>query len=558
MANDLSYAQGSHTLSILHDTFADYLNHTAVVNGQSEALVSCHQRLRYTYRELHSQVQLAARALMALDVMVGDRIGIWSVNCAEWLIIQYASATIGAILVQINPAYGVHEMAFALSHAGVAILVVGRDPFNSDCRTVLSRLELHPSSSGQPTDTTRFPHLRSIVYLERQQDLEFSWDDLMKRHRETPESVLEERKTFVHGHLPASIVYSSGTTGRPKGAVHSQVALLRCGAIISHRLAYGIADRICLPVPFYHVFGSSLGSMSALVSGSAIVLPGDSFDTRQCLDAIASERCTALYGVPSMFGELLRHPTLDHYDLQSLRTGIIAGAPCSWNTMEQIIHKLKIPQLTVSYGMTECLAALHSVLDNGLERRVSTVGTVLPFVECKIIDPASGSTLPRGSNGEICIRGYGVMLAYWEDVVATASLIDMEGWVHTGDIGMMSSDGYVSVVGRLKNVIIRCGENIYPREIEDILQAHPKVREVHVVGLPDPDHGEQVCACIRLLDGETATASEIRRYCRGHIATYKVPRYIVFVDGFPLTATGKIQTFRLREIMLSELGNVLE
>jgi fatty-acyl-CoA synthase len=497
--------------------------------ADSDALISRHQGLRYTYVQLKQEIENAARGLMWIGVEKGERVGVWSPNCAEWLIAQYALAKVGAIMVNINPAYRIRELEHALTQSGVSVLVAARGFRHSDYAAMIN--ELAP----------------------------MSWDDLLENGKRAPQTELREREASLQCDDPVNIQYTSGTTGRPKGATLSHHNILNNGFFVGEQLQYTSADRICLPVPFYHCFGCVLGSLAALTHGSALVLPSESFDTQASLAAIQEERCTSLYGVPTMFIAQLDHPAFPTYRLDSLRTGIMAGAPCPIEVMRQVIEKMHMREVTIAYGMTETSpVSFQSCIDDPIDARVSTVGSVHPHVEVKIIDPPTGLTLPRGQAGELCTRGYVVMLGYWNDSEATAAAIDAARWMHSGDLAVMRADGRVNIVGRLKDMIIRGGENIYPREIEEFLHTHPKVSEVQVIGVPDKKYGEEVCAWIRLRQGHTATEDEIRDFCRGQIATFNIPRYIRFVNEFPMTVTGKIQKFRMREQMLSELGLSVE
>ena len=516
--------------------------------GDSEALISRHQNLRYTYGQLKYQVENAARGMISIGVQKGDRVGVWSPNCAEWLIAQYALAKVGAIMVNINPAYRLRELEHALTQSGVSVLVAARGFRNSDYVAMID--ELAP----------RLPALRQTIYLGRERrGSAITWDDLLENGKAVSGSALREREASLQCDDPINIQYTSGTTGRPKGATLSHHNILNNGLFIGEQLQYTPDDRICLPVPFYHCFGCVLGSLAALTHGSAVVLPSESFDAQCCLAAIQEERCTSLYGVPTMFIAQLDHPAFSTYRLDSLRTGIMAGAPCPVEVMRQVIERMHMRQVTIAYGMTETSpVSFQSSIDDPIEARVSTVGSVHPHVEVKIIDPAAGLTLPRGQAGELCTRGYVVMLRYWNDPEATAAAIDAARWMHSGDLAVMREDGRVNIVGRLKDMIIRGGENIYPREIEEFLHTNPKVSDVQVIGVPDKKYGEEVCAWIRLRPGHTATEDEIRDFCRGQIATYKIPRYVRFVTEFPMTVTGKVQKFRMREQMVTELGLSVE
>ena len=543
-----SYVHGPSHIPLLGETIGECLDRITVACGERDALISCHQRVRYTYSQLHREAERIACGLLALGVEPGDRVGIWSPNCAEWLIAQYALAKVGAITVNINPAYRLRELEYALQQSGVSILIAARRFRDGDYVAMLN--ELAP----------KLPSLRTVVYLgpDREQG-GITWHELAVQGESVRESRLRERESALQFDDSINIQYTSGTTGAPKGATLSHHSILNNGFFVGERLRYTTNDRICLPVPFYHCFGCVLGSLAALTHGSAIVLPAESFDAEACLRAVQEERCTSLYGVPTMFIAQLEHPAFSQYGIDSLRTGIMAGAPCPIDVMRQVTERMHMPEVTICYGMTETSpVSFQSSVDDPLEARVATVGTVHPHIECKIVDPRTGAAVPRGEPGELCTRGYSVMLGYWNDPEATALAIDSARWMHTGDLAAMREDGYVNIVGRLKDMIIRGGENIYPREIEEFLHAHPKISDVQVIGVPDSKYGEEVCAWIRLREGETATQEEIRDYCRGQIATYKIPRYIRFTTEFPMTVTGKIQKFRLREKMIQELGLTTE
>jgi len=543
-----SYVHGPSHIPLLGETIGECLDRITVACGERDALISCHQRVRYTYSELHREAERIACGLLALGVEPGDRVGIWSPNCAEWLIAQYALAKVGAITVNINPAYRLRELEYALQQSGVSVLIAARRFRDGDYVAMLN--ELAP----------KLPSLRTVVYLgpDREQG-GITWHDLAVQGESVSKSRLRERESALQFDDSINIQYTSGTTGAPKGATLSHHSILNNGFFVGERLRYTTNDRICLPVPFYHCFGCVLGSLAALTHGSAIVLPAESFDAEACLRAVQEERCTSLYGVPTMFIAQLEHPAFSRYRIDSLRTGIMAGAPCPIDVMRQVTERMHMPEVTICYGMTETSpVSFQSSVDDPLEARVATVGTVHPHIECKIVDPRTGAAVLRGEPGELCTRGYSVMLGYWNDPEATALAIDSARWMHTGDLAAMREDGYVNIVGRLKDMIIRGGENIYPREIEEFLHGHPKIGDVQVIGVPDSKYGEEVCAWIRLREGKTATEEEIRDYCRGQIATYKIPRYIRFTTEFPMTVTGKIQKFRLREQMIQELGLTTE
>jgi fatty-acyl-CoA synthase len=539
-----SYVSGPSAVPLLGETIGACLDRAAAAFPAREALVSCHQQQRFTYRELRVEVERIARGLLALGVERGDRVGIWSPNRAEWLITQYATAKVGAILVNVNPAYRTRELAYALHQSGASVLITARRFRNADYVAMVA--EVAPGLGS----------LRTIVYLGTDRDPGgLSWDDLATSGDRVAESRLRAREAGLQFDDPVNIQYTSGTTGAPKGATLSHHNILNNGFFIGERLRYTTDDRICLPVPLYHCFGCVLGSLAALTHGSAVVLPGESFDAEACLRAVQEERCTSLYGVPTMFIAELEHPSFATCRLESLRTGIMAGSPCPVEVMRQVVDRMHMPDVTIAYGMTETSpVSFQSVVDDPIEARVATVGTIHEHLECKIVDPSTGAIVRRGEPGELCTRGYAVMLGYWDDPEATAAAVDGARWMHTGDLAVMREDGYVNIVGRLKDMVIRGGENIYPREIEELLYTHPKISDVQVIGVPDPRYGEEVCAWVRLREGHTATADEIREYCRSLMATYKIPRYIRFTTEFPLTVTGKVQKFRMREISIAELG----
>jgi len=538
-----SYVHGPSETPLLGETIGQCLDRIAAKFPDSEALVSCHQGLRYTYRELLREVEAVALGILSLGVQRGDRVGVWSPNRAEWLIAQYALAKAGAIMVNVNPAYRLRELEHALKQSGVSVLIAAAGFRTTNYVQMID--ELLP----------KLPALKAVVYITPDRHgSAMTWSDLVTQGAVIPVSELRVREASLQFDDPVSIQYTSGTTGTPKGATLSHHNILNNGFFVGERLQYTAADRICLPVPFYHCFGCVLGALAALSHGSSIVLPSESFDAEAVLRAVENERCTSLYGVPTMFIAALDHPDFSRYRLDTLRTGIMAGAPCPMEVMRQVIERMHIPDITICYGMTETApVSFQSCPGDPLDQRVSTVGAVHPHVECKITDPATGNIVPRGQVGELCTRGYLVMPGYWNDPEATALAIDAARWMHTGDLAVMRDDGYVNITGRLKDMIIRGGENIYPREVEEFLHTHPKISDVQVFGVPDRKYGEEVCAWIRLREGHQATSDEIRDYCRGQIATYKIPRHIRFKHEFPMTVTGKVQKFRMREEMLKEL-----
>jgi fatty-acyl-CoA synthase len=540
---NLSYVHGVGTTPLLADTIGGALNRAAERWGDCDALVACHQQLRYAYRELRDEADRAARALMALGVQRGDRVGIWSGSRAEWMITQYAAAKAGAILVNINPAYRLRELEYALRHSGVSVLITARGFRSTDYVDMLLRL------------APALPALRHVVYLGPDaQPGGIVWADFLELANRIEAGELEARETALQFDEPVNIQYTSGTTGSPKGATLSHHNILNNGYFVGEVLRYTEHDRICAPVPFYHCFGCVLANMAAVTHGCAVVIPGESFDPDSTLQAIEAESCTSIYGVPTMFIAQLEHPRFGSTALATLRTGIMAGAPCPIDVMRRVIARMHVPQVTICYGMTETSpVSFQSRIDDPIEVRVSTVGRVVPHLESKIVNADTGAIVPRGTPGELCTRGYAVMLGYWNDDAATAAAIDAARWMHTGDLAVMNDDGSVAVTGRLKDIIIRGGENISPREIEEFLRTHEKVTDVHVIGVPDRKYGEEVCAWIRLRDGAAATEEEFRDFCRGHIATFKIPRYIRFTSEFPMTVTGKVQKFKMREITVAEL-----
>jgi fatty-acyl-CoA synthase len=552
----LSYVHGVATTPLIADTIGGSLNRAAERWGGRDALVACHQQLRYSYRELRDEADRAARALIALGVRRGDRVGIWSGNRAEWMITQYAAAKAGAVLVNINPAYRLRELEYALIHSGVSVLIAARGFRSTDYVEMLLALipELTAARTG-PIQAERLPAFRRVVYLGT--DAEpggIAWAEFLDLGNRIDARELEACEATLQFDDPVNIQYTSGTTGSPKGATLSHHNILNNGYFVGEVLRYTEHDRICAPVPFYHCFGCVLANMAAVTHGCAVVIPGESFDPDSTLRAIEAESCTSIYGVPTMFIAQMEHPRFGSVALETLRTGIMAGAPCPIDVMRRVIGRMHVPQVTICYGMTETSpVSFQSRIDDPIEVRVSTVGRVLPHLESKIVNADTGAIVPHGTPGELCTRGYAVMLGYWNDDAATAAAIDAARWMHTGDLAVMNDDGSVAVTGRLKDIIIRGGENISPREIEEFLRTHEKVTDVHVIGVPDRKYGEEVCAWIRLRDGAAATEEEFRDFCRGQIATFKIPRYIRFTGEFPMTVTGKVQKFRMREITVAEL-----
>ena len=534
----VAYARGDTAAPLLMETIGQNLESMVDRFPDRDALVSIHQGVRQTYREFNESVDQLAMGLLRLGLEVGDRVGIWSPNCAEWVWLQYATAKVGVILVNLNPAYRTHEVRYALAQSGCRVLVSAQRHLSSDYRVMVSEVR------GELDDLER------VIFLGAPE-----WEALMDPAGDGMDEVLAERMAGLHHDDPINIQYTSGTTGFPKGATLSHSNILNNAFFVGEACAYTEDDRVCIPVPLYHCFGMVLGTLACTTHGSAIILPGPGFDPGEVLAAVEGEGCTSLYGVPTMFIAELSHPDLRSFDLSSLRTGIMAGSPCPVEVMKQVISDMNMAEVTIAYGMTETSpVSTQTYTTDSIDVRVSTVGRVHPHVEIKIVDPQSGEMVERGRDGELCTRGYSVMLGYWDDPERTGAAIDSEGWMHTGDLATMDRDGYVNIVGRIKDMIIRGGENIYPREIEEYLYGHPAIEDVQVIGVPDARYGEQVMAWVKLREGFEATGEEIKEFCRGRIAHFKVPRYVKFVDGFPMTVTGKIRKVEMREVSIAELG----
>ena len=552
-----SYMSGSSQEPLIGSTIGDLFDRVVEQVPDNEALVSRHQNLRYTYRELKEEVNRFARGLMALGVQRGDRVGIWSPNCAEWVVTQFATPKVGCILVNINPAYRTSELEYALKQSGISTLIMAPRFKSSDYVAMLREVcpELGRSRPGQ-IHSTRLPDLRTVIVLRSERLAgTFNWDDVVAMAGRVGEAELGERQARQQFDDAINIQYTSGTTGFPKGATLSHHSILNNGFFIGEKMRFTPRDRLCIPVPFYHCFGMVLGNLACVTHGATMVLPADSFDPKSVLETVQEEKCTALHGVPTMFIAELGHPNFSSYDVSTLRTGIMAGSPCPIEVMKQTIEKMHMDEVTICYGMTETSpVSTQTSADDPVEKRVSTVGQVHPYVETKIVDPQTGDVVPRGTPGELCSRGYIVMLGYWNNPEATAQAIDAGRWMHTGDLATMDEAGYINIVGRIKDMIIRGGENIYPREIEEFLYIHPAIQDVQVVGVPDEKYGEEVMAWVILKPGQPADEDAIKDFCRGKIAHYKIPRYVRFTDGFPMTVTGKIQKFKMREMAVEELG----
>jgi len=534
---DLSYTHGAAAAPLIGETIGANLRRTVERFGQREALVVCHQNVRFTYAELWEHTSRCARGLLAHGVQKGDRVGIWSPNRYEWVVLQFAAARVGAILVNVNPAYKAAELEYALRQSGTSVLVLARGFRRTNYVAMLAGVR------------DRCPELREALVLED------DWAALLASGDQVSDAELAAREAALDFDDPINIQYTSGTTGAPKGATLSHHNVVNNAFFGAEQLRLGERDRLCAPVPLYHTFGCVLASLGCSTHGACLVLPSETFDPLAVLEAVQAERCTALYGVPTMFISELEQARFAEFDLATLRTGMMGGAPCPLEVMKQVQERMHLREVTIICGMTETAPlSTQTSADDPLDKQVGTVGRAHPHVEIKIIDPATGQTVPRGAPGEQCTRRYNVMLGYWNNPEATQHAIDGARWMHTGDLATMDEQGYVKIVGRLKDMLIRGGENIYPREIEEFLHSHPAVSDVQVIGVPDARYGEEVMAWIRLREGAHTSQAELAAFCRGRIATYKIPRYWKFVEEFPMTVTGKVQKFRMRELAMAELG----
>jgi fatty-acyl-CoA synthase len=537
-ATQLSYSHGTSATPLLGETIGDNLRRIAGQFGDSEIVVDVPSGRRWTYRQFDADTDALARGLLAAGIKARDRVGIWSPNCAEWVLLQFATAKIGAILVNINPAYRTHELEFVLRQAGVRLLVSAESFKTSDYRAMVG--EVSDGLDG----------LERVIFLGTPE-----WDELSATGHSVDASALAAREAELAFDDPINIQYTSGTTGFPKGATLSHHNILNNGFFIGEACGYTERDRVCIPVPFYHCFGMVLGNLAVVTHGACIVIPAPGFDPAATLRAAQDERCTSLYGVPTMFIAELALPDFGSYDLSSLRTGIMAGSPCPIEVMKRVVSEMHMAEVTIAYGMTETSpVSAQTTADDDMERRVSTVGRVHPHVEVKIVNPDNGLVLPRGEPGEMCTRGYSVMLGYWDEPDKTAEAIDAGRWMHTGDLAVMDTAGYLNIVGRIKDMVIRGGENVYPREVEEFLYTHPEIEDVQVIGVPDEKYGEELCAWVKLRPGSGLTEEDVRGFCVGKIAHYKVPRYVRFTQDFPMTVTGKVQKFKMRETSVAELG----
>jgi fatty-acyl-CoA synthase len=534
-----SYSGGTSTMSLLGDTIGANLDRTVDRVGEHEALVECATGRRFSYRQLVDEVDACALGLAGLGVAKGDRVGIWAPNCAEWVFVQFGTAKLGAIMVNINPAYRSHELAYVMRQAGVSVLISAPEFKTSDYRAMVAQVR------GD------CPELREVIFLG-----DPAWEKLMGAGGAADHGLLTQRVRELSADDPINIQYTSGTTGFPKGATLTHHNLLNNGFFVGEGCGYTEADRVCIPVPYYHCFGMGMGNLGCTSHGSTMVIPAPGFDPALTLQAVQDERCTSLYGVPTMFIAELGLPNFASYNLSSLRTGIMAGSPCPVEVMKRVVEEMGMAEVTICYGMTETSpVSTQTGADDDLDRRTSTVGRVHPHLEVKVVDPSNGLTMPRGEPGEFCTRGYSVMLGYWNEPGKTSEVIDAARWMHTGDLAIMDDEGYLNIVGRIKDMVIRGGENVYPREVEEFLYTHPDIVDAQVIGVPDARFGEELVAWIRLRPGaEPLTAEAVREFCTGKIAHYKIPRYVKLVDEFPMTVTGKIRKVEMRKISVDELG----
>jgi len=533
-----SYTAGTTDVPLIEETIDANLRATVAAHGDREALVVRHQGIRWSYRELDAQVDRLARALYASGLAAGDRVALWSPNRYEWVLAQYATARIGAIMVCINPAYRTHELEFALNQSGSVMLLAAPDFKTSNYKQMWADV------------AQQCPEIREAIFFD-----DPTWDALLSRAEQATSEEVAERSSSLTNTDPINIQYTSGTTGLPKGATLTHRNILNNGYFVGEACGYTEQDRVCIPVPFYHCFGMVMGNLGCTSHGSTMVIPNDAFEPVSVLEAVQEEQCTSLYGVPTMFIAELGVPEFESYDLSSLRTGIMAGSPCPVEVMKQVIERMNMDDVTIAYGMTETSpVSTQTGADDTIDKRVGSVGRVHPHVEIRVADPETGETVARGESGEFQTRGYSVMKGYWNEEEKTAQAIDAEGWMHTGDLAVMDVDGYVNITGRIKDLIIRGGENISPREIEEFLYSHPDIIDVQVVGVPDEKFGEEVCAFVQAREGATVNTEAVREFCQGKIAHYKVPRYVLSIEDFPMTVTGKIQKYLLRDAAVEQLG----
>jgi fatty-acyl-CoA synthase len=553
----LSYSHGVSNSPLAGMCVGELLDHTAALYPERPALIVRHQNRRYTYGEFLREVERAARGLLRLGIAKGDRVGIWATNYAEWVITEFAVAKLGALLVNLNPAYGSVEFEHALRQSACSTLLMTRGFRRSDYPSTLFRIcpEAAQSAPGA-LEAANLPHLRNLIFIGEQAPASMlPWDDLLEMGEGVPADALRERAATLDFDDPINIQYTSGTTGSPKGAVLSHHNIVNNGLLIGRGMRFTCEDKLCIPVPFYHCFGMVLGNMVCVAHGAAMVIPAEYFDALATLQAIGEERCTAVHGVPTMFIAELEHARFREFDLSSLRTGIMAGSPCPIDVMRRVVSEMHCRELTIVYGLTETSPGVtQTTPDDPLELRVTTVGRPMAHTEIKIVDTRTGRIVPRGAPGELCARGYAVMKGYYQNPEATDDTLDAGGWLRSGDLATMDENDYCKITGRLKDLIIRGGENIYPRDIEEFLYTFPAISEVQVIGVPDRKYGEQVMAWVKLKPGFTSSGEEIREFCKGCIAHFKIPHYVKFVDAFPVTVNGKTQKYKMREISIRELG----
>jgi len=553
-----SYTSCTSEKPLIGMTIGDKFDEIANTWPDNDALIVLHQNIHWSYRELQQQANRCARALLAMGVRKGDRVGVWSPNCSEWTVSQIATAKIGAILVNINPAYRTHELEYALNQSGARFLITADSFKTSDYRGMLYELapELKACADGK-LKSQKLPDLECVINLSEEKHAGmWRWADMMELAEHVSEEELADLQATLQFDDPINIQYTSGTTGFPKGATLSHHNILNNGFFVAESMGFTSEDRLVIPVPLYHCFGMVMGNLGCITHGATMIYPDEGFEPTSVLKAVSSQKATALYGVPTMFIAELDHPEFDSFDLSTLRTGIMAGSICPTEVMKQVISKMNMKEVQIAYGMTETSpVSTQTGANDSIEKRVSTVGRTQPHLESKIVDPGSGQILPRGEIGELCTRGYSVMLKYWNNEKATAEAIDEAGWMHTGDLATMDEEGYVQIVGRIKDMVIRGGENVYPKEIEEFLYTHPAVSEVQVTGVPDKKYGEELIAWVKLHpDADEVTDEDLREFCKGKITHFKIPRYFKFVDAFPMTVTGKIQKFKMREMSIAELG----
>jgi len=553
----LSYTCGTSDKPLLGSTIGNIFDQTVAQYPNNEALIVKHQNIRYTYQQFKEKVDECAKAFLAIGIKKGDRVGMWAPNCVEWVTVQFATAKIGAIQVNINPSYRLHELEYALNQSGCVCIVTATTFKTSEYTKMLYELapELQDCEPGQ-LKSEKLPYLKTVVRLHTPASAGmYSWEDLLGFAHKVNITELQAIQQMLSADEAINIQYTSGTTGYPKGATLSHHNILNNGYLVADIMRFTDKDRLVIPVPLYHCFGMVMGNLACVCFGATMIYPSAGFEPEAVLQTVEEEKATALHGVPTMFIAELEHPDFDKFDLTSLRTGIMAGSPCPVEVMKKVNTLMHMNEVEIAYGMTETSpVSTQTRHDAPTNKRVATVGRVLPHTEIKIIDPETGQTVPRGEKGELCTRGYCVMLGYWEDEEKTKDAIDTARWMHTGDLATMDEEGYLNIVGRIKDMLIRGGENVYPREIEEFLFQHSKISDVQVIGVPDKKYGEEVMAWVKLKEGETCTAEEIKAFCKGKITHFKIPHYIKFVDDFPMTVTGKIRKVEMRELSIKELG----